>query len=69
MEYTKDVIFNVKYADTIERIELGRPKRTSRVIQAMKSHKWMCVIMTMTILLIGVDAILMANFIELFSKL
>ncbi|MFR0822236.1 MAG: hypothetical protein ACLU84_07430 [Clostridia bacterium] len=69
MEYTKDVVFNVKYADTIEHIELVSPKWTSRAMKVMKSHKWICVIMTMTIVLVGVDAILMANFIELFSKL
>ncbi len=69
MEYTKDVIFNVQYADTIEHIELVSPKWTSRAMHMMKNHKWMCVIMTITIILVGVDAILMANFIELFSKL
>ena len=69
MEYTKDVIFNVKYADTVERVEFGKKKWTDKIGQVVRQHKFISIILTMTTLLIGIDAVLMINFIQLFSKL
>lgn len=69
MEYTKDLIFNVRYNEVKNTIEVNKNKWTSRLINKIKKHKIITVFISMATILTLIDAILMANFINLIEKL
>ena len=66
MEYTKDMIFQVSYGQA-ERKE--RFQFLKRLTQKVKKHKFMAITIGMTSLLILLDFMLIASFIQVLSTM
>lgn len=65
MEYTKDIIFNVKYDKVKNTIEIKDKRYTSKIKEKIKKHKVISVaIISLIIAIIG-DCILITSFINL----
>lgn len=69
MEYTKDVIFNIKYAGKIETIKLRNKKWTSKLMKIYKDNRFIIITFTLTTILISLDLCLVSNFINLLMRL
>lgn len=65
MEYTKDMILNVRYvkANNLEK------RWTSRFIQRLKKHKLAVSTIALATIFISIDAILIMNFFNILAKL
>lgn len=69
MEYTKDVIFNIKYAGKIETIKLRNKKWTSKLMKIYKDNRFIIITFTLITILISLDLCLVSNFINLLMRL
>ena len=67
MEYTKDMIFQIKYGQELEKSEKTFKffKRTAKIIS---KHKMITVIVAITIMLMFLDFMLISSFIEVLSR-
>ncbi len=65
MEYTKDMILNVRYvkANNLEK------RWTSKIIQRLKKHKLAVSTIALVSVFISIDAILIMNFFNILAKL
>lgn len=66
MEYAKDEIFNIRYNEFKDRLEFSRKKRVTNFI---KQHKIISIIISTTIVAIGIDSILIYQFFSLLCTL
>lgn len=69
MEYTKDVIFNVRYDEVHNVIKTGGNKKVNKVFQTLKRHKVMTMTTLAAIIFIGIDAVLVTNFFRILTVL
>lgn len=69
MEYTKDVIFNVKYAGKVETIKLRNKNWTSRLLKIYYDNKFIIITLALTTILVILDLCLITNFINLLMRL
>lgn len=69
MEYTKDIIMNIKYNAEKDCLELASKKSINNFRKAFVKNKVVSIIATITLFLIGVDFILIGSFINLLNKI
>lgn len=67
MEYTKDVIFNIKYLKNNVRIGTKIHNIMDKLLSIIKQNKFILSIMAVLIILISVDIILVNSFIALLA--
>ena len=66
MEYTKDIILNIKYEGDIS----GENKNwTSNIYKSIKKNKFIYSIVSITVIFMAFDIVLVNNFINLLSKI
>lgn len=66
MEYAKDEIFNIRYNEFTNKLELGKKKR---IVDFIKKHKFMSMVIATTIVAIGIDSVLIYQFFSLLSTI
>ena len=69
MEYTKDIIFGVRYDEVHNTLKTVKPKRTSRFLQLVKRHKFVIVTVLSAMAFICIDAVLITNFFRILTTL
>lgn len=69
MEYTKDIVFNVKYVGKVEKIKLRDRKWTSKLIRIYEDNKFIIITLLLTTILIVLDLCMVSNFIKLLMEL
>ena len=69
MEYTKDMIFNIKYNEENNCIEIVDKRFTKRMQKFFKNNKAISIITLISMGLIIWDIALISNFINLLTKL
>lgn len=67
MEYTKDVVLDINYSDTLRRVK--RNNRISSFYRILKNNRFIITVFTVLILFITLDILLVANFMKLFTTL
>ena len=67
MEYTKDIIFKVRYDEVSNTIRLNG--RTNSLISKIKRHKILTTGIALAIVFIAIDCILLADFIKILVTL
>ena len=65
MEYTKDVIFNVRYGESVQAIKLRERKFIKQLIKIYNNNKFIVIILALTTILIILDLWMVSNFIDL----
>lgn len=65
MEYTKDVIFNVRYGEGVQAIKLKERKFIKRLIKTYNDNKFIIITLSLTSILIMLDLWMVSNFINL----
>ncbi len=68
MEYAKDEIFNIRYNEYANRLEIGGEKKKG-IRNFIKQHKFMSGVIAMTIVTMAVDGMLIYEFFFLLSTL
>lgn len=68
MEYAKDEIFNIRYNEYANRLEIGGEKKKG-IRNFIKQHKLMSGVIAMTIVTMAVDGMLIYEFFFLLSTL
>lgn len=66
MEYTKDMILNVKYGQDVEKHKLNIFKKVSN---AISKHRFMAVVISMTLMLMLLDIMLVTSFVNILSNI
>ncbi len=69
MEYTKDLILNVRYSEEPTRFCFKTKNRTSRFWQKLKKHKIITSSIMIGCTLMLIDGILVMNFIQVLEML
>ena len=62
MEYTKDIIFGVRYDEVSNTLKSVKPKRTSRLFKTIKRHKLIVATVLSAIVFICIDIIIIIYF-------
>jgi hypothetical protein len=68
MEYTKDLILNIRYDESSNTLNLGSLKWTSRFIQKIKKHKLALTISAMFLTFVVMDVMLVTNFMHILAR-
>lgn len=66
MEYTKDMIFYVNYGQAEQK---GKFQLIEKIIESVKKHKIMTMIIGMTVMLSFLDFVLLSSFINVLSSI
>ena len=69
MEYTKDIIFGVRYDEVSNTLKSVKPKRTSRLFKTIKKHKLIVATVLSAIVFICIDVVLITNFFRILTVL
>lgn len=69
MEYTKDLILNVRYDEVNNTIRFKTKNRTSRFLQAVIKHKLITTAVISAIIFISIDVVLITNFFRILTNL
>lgn len=69
MEYTNDVIFNVKYNEQDDRGYFKKDKWTTRLLSKVKQNKILSILISLSIIFIIADCIMIINFINILKQL
>lgn len=69
MEYTKDIIFNIKYNEEKDCLELKSRNAIDKLKNMIKRNKIFSIISLISTILIIWDIILVSNFINLLNEL
>jgi len=69
MEYTKDMIFNIKYDDNSQVIRLKKENCFRRMLMRVCENKFILTILGLTTLLIAIDTVFVTTFIKILSTL
>jgi len=69
MEYTKDVIFNVKYAGKVETIKLRNRGWTSKLMKIYENNKFIIFTLFLMTVLVVLDLCMVLNFVNLLVEL
>ena len=65
MEYTKDMIFNVRYGEGVQSIKLKDRKFIKKLLNIYINNKFIFIILSLTTILIILDLWMVSNFIDL----
>jgi len=69
MEYTKDMVFKVRY-DDVNRVSCFKTKnRTSRFFRKIKEHKLITVCVLLALFFMIIDGLLITNFLNILETL
>ena len=66
MEYAKDEIFNIKYNETLDRLELKNKKWTNRI--KIRSYNIIIIILILLIFLSSIDFYLIYSFMKILTQ-
>jgi len=69
MEYAKDEIFQIRYNNNLNRLEIGNKKWTSRFIKTVKRHKLISIIIIAFIIFSIANVIMIFNFMEILQSM
>ena len=69
MENAKDEIFDIKYNQEENTIEISKEKGTSKIEQFIKQNRLFSIILLLTIILGLINTILISNFVTLLDKI
>lgn len=69
MEYTKDMIFKVRYDQVNNVIRLKNTKWTSSFCKKLIKHKLITISVFIATIFIAIDSILIMNFVKILEKL
>lgn len=69
MEYTKDIIFGVRYDEVSNTLKSVKPKRTSRLFKTIKRHKLIVATVLSAIVFICIDVVLITNLFRILTVL
>ena len=67
MEYTKDLILNIRYDESSNTLRLKAPKWTSKLIQKIKKHKLAVTACAIFLTFVVMDVMLVTNFIHILT--
>ena len=68
MEYAKDEIFNIRYRDDINRLEITKD-RTSKILNILKKNKVIVGLVTAAILISIINTMFIVNFLNVLFTL
>ena len=68
MEYTKDLILNIRYDESSNTLHLKTSKWTSKLIQKIKKHKLALTISAMFLTFVVMDGGLVTNFMHILAR-
>lgn len=68
MEFTKDMMFHIKYEQDKDILMLNKQEKNG-FLGKIKKHKFVTCMFLIGVMLIGIDAILINNFINLLRQL
>ena len=68
MEYTKDLILNIRYDESSNTLHFKAPKWTSKLIQKIKKHKLVVNICVTFIIFVVIDVMLIMNFMHILAE-
>lgn len=69
MEYTKDVIFNVKYGQGVQTIKLKERKYIRNLLNIYNNNKFIINTLGLTTILVAIDIWMVSSFINLLLTL
>ncbi|MCI9087866.1 MAG: hypothetical protein HFJ32_04880 [Clostridia bacterium] len=67
MEYTKDMILQVRYGEINRTLKNKKEKRTSKFLEGIQKHKLMTTAVISAIIFISIDVMLITNFMHILS--
>lgn len=67
MEYTKDMIFGIRYDEVHNTLKTEKMKWTSRFAKLIKKHKIITMAIFSAIIFIGIDIVLLTNFFNILT--
>ena len=67
MEYTKDMILQVRYGEKRSTIKNKKEKRTSRLWEGIQKHKVLTATIISMLAFISIDIVLVSNFVRILS--
>ena len=68
MEYTKDLILNIRYDESSNTLNLGSLKWTSKLIQKIKKHKLAVTTCAIFLTFVVADVMLVTNFMRILTE-
>ena len=69
MEYTKDLILNIRYDESSNTLHFKAPKWTSNLIQKIKKHKLAVTTCAIFLTFVVADIMLVTNFIHILQNI
>lgn len=67
MEYTKDMILQVRYGEVNRTFKNKKEKRTSKFLKGIQKHKLITTAVVSAIVFISIDMVLVSNFVRILS--
>lgn len=67
MEYTKDLILNIRYDESSNTLRLKAPKWTSKLIKKIKKHKLVVTTLAIFLTFVVMDVMLVTNFMHILT--
>ncbi len=67
MEYTKDLILNIRYDESSNTLHLNASKWTSKLLKKFKKHKMIATISAIFIMFTIIDIVLITNFMQILA--
>ncbi len=67
MEYTKDMILQVRYGEINRTLKAKKAKRTSKLLERIQKHRLITAIVISAIMFISIDMVLVSNFIRILN--
>ena len=68
MEYTKDLILNIRYDESSNTLRLKEPKWTSKLIQKIKKQKLVVTTLAIFLTFVVMDVMLVTNFMHILNR-
>ena len=69
MEYAKDEIFNITYNESADRLQIKKEKKTSKLWNKIKKHKFISMIFLLFFIFSVINIILINYFMAVLQKL
>lgn len=69
MEYAKDDIFQIRYNESLDKLELGEERWTSKLKNKIKSHKLFSTVVMALIIFSIINMIMIYNFMNILQNI
>ena len=69
MEYTKDLILNIRYDESSNALCFKTPKWTGKLIKKIKKHKLAVIICAIFLIFVILDVMLVINFMHILQSI